>query len=76
MELSVKLERVSFLSSQYDKGREDLFKQYAASKNESVWFHVLNLVNRLLGFVMNKMARDITRMACWTREFMAGSNLK
>ena len=54
----------------------DLFKQYAASKNESVWVHFLNLLNRPLGFVMNMTARVIAKMACWSRELMAGSDLQ
>lgn len=61
---------------QEDKSRVDLFKQYAASKNESVWVHFLNLLNRPLGFVMNMTARVIAKMACWSRELMAGSDLQ
>ncbi|TRY72332.1 hypothetical protein TCAL_11458 [Tigriopus californicus] len=61
---------------QDDKSRVDLFKQYAASRNESVWVHFLNLLNRPMGFIMNMTSRIIAKMACWSRELMAGSDLQ
>lgn len=61
---------------QEDKSRVDLFKQYAASRNESVWVHFLNLLNRPMGFIMNMTSRVIAKMACWSRELMTGSDLQ
>eukprot|EP00095_Tigriopus_kingsejongensis_P010208 maker-scaffold78_size404448-snap-gene-1.9 protein:Tk10208 transcript:maker-scaffold78_size404448-snap-gene-1.9-mRNA-1 annotation:"v-type proton atpase subunit h isoform x2" len=61
---------------QEDKSRVELFKQYAASRNESVWAHFLNLLNRPQGFIMNMTSRVIAKMACWSRELMSGSDLQ
>jgi V-type H+-transporting ATPase subunit H len=61
---------------QEDKSRVDIFKDYAARKNESVWAHFLNLLNRPVGFIMNMTARVIAKMACWSRDLMTGSDLQ
>lgn len=61
---------------QEDKNRVDMFKAYAAQRNESVWVHLLNLLNRPQGFIKNMTARVIAKMACWSRELMKGSDLQ
>ena len=61
---------------QEDKGRVELFKAYAGQKNESVWVHFLNLLNRPGGFIMNMTARIVAKMACWSRELMSGPDLQ
>lgn len=60
---------------QEDKSRVELFKNYAAKKNESVWTQLLTLLNRPVGFIMNMTSRVIAKMACWSRELMTGSDL-
>lgn len=54
----------------------ELFKAYASQKNESVWVHFLNLLNRPGGFIMNMTARVVAKMACWSRELMTGADLQ
>ncbi len=61
---------------QEDKSRVEIFKAYAAKRRESVWVHLLTLLNRPVGFIMNMTARVIAKMACWSRELMVGSDLQ
>lgn len=61
---------------QENKSRVDIFISYAASKNESVWAHFLNLLNRPDDFIMNMNARVIAKMACWASNPMTGSDLQ
>ncbi|CAB4065228.1 ATPeV1H [Lepeophtheirus salmonis] len=60
---------------QEDKSRVDLFKRYSKTKGESPWVHLINLLNRPVGFIMNMTARIIAKIACWSRELMSGSDL-
>lgn len=60
---------------QEDKSRVEIFKDYASKRNESVWVHLLTLLNRPVGFIMNMTARVIAKMACWSRDLMCGSDL-
>ena len=61
---------------QEDKSRVEIFKNYAAKKNESVWTQLLTMLNRPVGFIMNMTSRVIAKMACWSRELMTGSDLQ
>eukprot|EP00096_Caligus_rogercresseyi_P005373 TRINITY_DN2071_c0_g1_i1.p1 TRINITY_DN2071_c0_g1~~TRINITY_DN2071_c0_g1_i1.p1 ORF type:complete len:476 (-),score=151.99 TRINITY_DN2071_c0_g1_i1:246-1673(-) len=61
---------------QEDKSRVDLFKGYSKSRDESPWVHLINLLNRPVGFIMNMTARIIAKMACWSKELMSGSDLQ
>ncbi len=61
---------------QEDKSRVEIFKEYAARKNESVWTQLLTLLNRPVGFIMNMTARIIAKMACWSRDLMTGADLQ
>lgn len=60
---------------QEDKSRVEIFNEYSRKKNEAVWVHFLNLLNRPVGFIMNMTARIIAKMACWSRQLMDGSDL-
>ena len=55
---------------QEDKSRVEIFKNYAAKKNESVWTQLLTMLNRPVGFIMNMTSRVIAKMACWSRWVM------
>jgi len=48
---------------QEDKSRVEIFKEYMAQKKESVWTHLITLLNRPVGFIMNMTARVIAKMA-------------
>jgi len=61
---------------QEDKSRVEIFKEYMAQKKESVWTHLITLLNRPVGFIMNMTARVIAKMACWSRELMQGADLQ
>jgi len=61
---------------QEDKNRVAIFREYSVRRKESVWAHFLNLLNRPDGFIMNMTARVVAKMACWSREAMAGSDLQ
>lgn len=45
---------------QEDKSRVEIFKAYASSRGETVWLHLLNLLNRPVGFIMNMSARLVS----------------
>lgn len=64
-----------FLSyiTQEDKGRAEIFKEYARKKKESVWAPFLNMLNRQDGFITNMTSRILAKMACWSRDLMDGS---
>lgn len=61
---------------QEDKGRVEIFKEFALRKRESVWTQLLTLLNRPVGFIMNMTARVIAKMACWSRDLMIGPDLQ
>jgi len=61
---------------QEDKSRVEIFKNYAQQRKESVWVHLLNLLNRPVGFIMNMTARVVAKMACWSSQMMVGSDLQ
>lgn len=61
---------------QEDKGRVDVFKAYAASRQETVWVHFFRLLNNTDGYINNMTARVIAKMSCWSREKMVGSDLQ
>lgn len=60
---------------QEDKGRVEIFREYAKKKRENVWSPFLNLLNRPDGFIQNMTARIIAKLACWSREPMDGTDL-
>ncbi len=62
---------------QEDKARVEVLKSYSAGKGgESVWAHLLNLLNRPVGFIMNMTSRVIAKVACWSSQLMTGSDLQ
>jgi len=61
---------------QENKNRVAIFREYSRKRKESVWAHFLNLLNRPDGFIMNMTARVVAKMACWSREYMSGSDLQ
>jgi len=61
---------------QEDKGRVDIFREYARKNKESVWGLFLNMLNRPDGFIINQTSRIIAKMACWSKEMMEGSDLQ
>ena len=42
---------------QEDKARVEIFKDYSSGRKESPWVHLLTLLNRPDGFIMNMSAR-------------------
>ena len=56
---------LSVLLFQEDKSRVEIFKEYSVKRGESAWVHLLTLLNRPAGFIMNMTARVIAKMACW-----------
>lgn len=58
-----------------DKGRVEIFKEYAKKRKESVWAPFLNMLNRQDGFITNMTSRILAKMACWSRDLMDGSDL-
>ena len=63
---------------QEDKNRVAIFRDYTRKRRESVWAHLLNLLNRPDTFIQNMTARVVAKMACWSppTELMAGSDLQ
>merc|ERR1719189_3236381 len=61
---------------QENKNRVAIFREYSRKKKESVWAHFLNLLNRPDGFIQNMTSRVVAKMACWSVEKMAGSDLQ
>merc|ERR1719431_586331 len=61
---------------QEDKARVAIFREYSRKRKESVWAAFLNLLNRPDGFVQNMTSRVVAKMACWSVEQMAGSDLQ
>jgi len=61
---------------QENKARVGILRQYSRSKKESVWAHFLNLLTRPDPFIQNMTARVVAKMACWSQELMAGSDLQ
>merc|ERR1711976_498171 len=61
---------------QGDKGRVEVFKDYARKNKESVWGPFLNMLNRPDGFIVNQTSRIIAKIACWSKELMEGSDLQ
>jgi len=61
---------------QENKSRVNILRQYSRSKKESVWAHFLNLLTRPDPFIQNMTARVVAKMACWSQELMAGSDLQ
>lgn len=60
---------------QEDKSRVEIFKEYARKTHDSVWTPFINLLNRPDGFIVNMTSRIISKIACWSRELMDGSDL-
>ena len=54
----------------------EMLKTYAASRKETVWVYLLNLLNRPVGFIMNMTSRIIAKVACWSQDLMTGSDLQ
>lgn len=61
---------------QEDRGRVEVFHDYAAKKKESVWGPFLNLLNRQNGFIVNMASRILAKLACWGHEQMPKSDLQ
>jgi len=61
---------------QENKNRVAIFREYSLKRKESAWVNFLNLLNRPDGFIMNMTARVVAKMACWSMEKMAGSDLQ
>ena len=61
---------------QEDKSRVAIFRDYSRKRKESVWAAFLNLLNRPDGFIQNMTSRVVAKMACWSVEQMAGSDLQ
>ena len=61
---------------QEDKARVAIFRDYSRKRKESVWAAFLNLLNRPDGFIQNMTSRVVAKMACWSVEQMAGSDLQ
>jgi len=61
---------------QEDKSRVTIFREYSKKRKESVWAAFLNLLNRPDGFIQNMTSRVVAKMACWSVEQMAGSDLQ
>ena len=64
-----------WLYRQEDRGRVEIFHEYATETKESVWSPFLNLLNRQDGFITNMTARVIARIACWSHTPMERSDL-
>jgi len=60
---------------QEDKGRVEIYRDYAKKKRENIWSPFLNLLNRPDGFIQNMTARIIAKLACWSRDPMDGTDL-
>uniref|UniRef100_A0A182Y5W7 ATPase V1 complex subunit H C-terminal domain-containing protein n=1 Tax=Anopheles stephensi TaxID=30069 RepID=A0A182Y5W7_ANOST len=60
---------------QEDRGRVQIFHDYANKKKESVWAPFLNLLNRQDGFIVNMASRVVGKLACWGQEQMPKSDL-
>lgn len=60
---------------QEDKNRVEIFKDYARKNHENVWTPFINLLNRPDGFIVNMTSRIISKIACWSKELMDGSDL-
>jgi len=61
---------------QEDKSRVVIFRDYIKKRKESLWAAFLNLLNRPDTFIQNMTARVVAKMACWSPEQMAGSDLQ
>ena len=53
----------------------EIFREYAKKKRENVWSPFLNLLNRPDSFIQNMTARIISKLACWSRDPMDGTDL-
>ncbi|KAK2179909.1 hypothetical protein NP493_466g00003 [Ridgeia piscesae] len=60
---------------QEDKSRVEMFRDYARKNKETVWGPFLNMLNRPDAFSINQTARIISKIACWSKEPMEGSDL-
>ncbi|ELT88874.1 hypothetical protein CAPTEDRAFT_223312 [Capitella teleta] len=60
---------------QEDKSRVEMFKDYARKNKESVWGPFLRMLNRSDGFIVNQASRIISKLACWSKDLMEGSDL-
>lgn len=60
---------------QEDRGRVEIFHEYAAKRKESVWGPFLNLLNRQDGFIVNMSSRILAKLACWGQEQMPKADL-
>lgn len=60
---------------QEDKGRVEIFREYARKNKESVWGPFLNMLTRPDGFIVNQTSRIVAKIACWGKELMEGADL-
>ncbi len=61
---------------QEDKARVEVLKAAHQGKKETVWDHLLALLNRPAGFITNMTARIVAKVACWSAQPMTGSDLQ
>ncbi|KAK2147227.1 hypothetical protein LSH36_563g03027 [Paralvinella palmiformis] len=60
---------------QEDKSRVEIFREYSHKNKESVWSPFLNMLNRPDPFIVNQTSRILAKLACWSKDFMEGSDL-
>ncbi|RUS76514.1 hypothetical protein EGW08_015739 [Elysia chlorotica] len=60
---------------QEDKGRVEIFKNYAKKKKESVWQPFFHLLDRDDKFIVYQASRIIAKIACWSKELMERKSL-
>ncbi|VDN10735.1 unnamed protein product [Dibothriocephalus latus] len=61
---------------QEDKSRVELFHNYFAEKNENIWNHFFNFLQRPNLVCVYQISRIITKLACWSSKLMEESSLR
>ncbi|XP_074599478.1 V-type proton ATPase subunit VhaSFD isoform X2 [Brevipalpus obovatus] len=63
-----------------DKSRVEIFKEYCkkehSKKDRSIWRHLEHQLNKSDGLIQNMAARIITKIACWSKEPLEGTDLQ
>jgi len=61
---------------QEDKSRVELFRNYFDDKNENIWNHFFNFLQRSEMLGVYQISKIITKLACWSSKLMDDDSLQ